>query len=383
VTPQRASEPDAEFFDRIAGPFWDQVRDVINEWWSHLPDQARPDMRTRLLDRNSDRTVSAALWELYLHEMLIGSGCAVDIEPAIGTGATKPDFLVSRNGKRFVVEAICTTQRVGDLVAAAVPPQLLDAINSVPSPNFFLSYTLHTTGSNTPSQKRLKADLKSWLAGLDPDHVFARYKHGKPFPRRSWEQAGWHLTFEAIPRDPGGRGGSTSRTIGIHPPIAWIGDDSDRIFEAVKEKGSKYGELGMPFIVAVGNVAAFPEDRDTETALYGTLIKQAHAGTPIFGRKSDGYWTAAYEHSHSWVSGVLTVDMPAPWTWTTKTPVLWLSSDPESLAAPVLPVWSTARLLDARVQRRPAASLAHTVLGLPAHWPVGDAFPRHDHSKAD
>lgn len=85
VSPKRAAEPDAEFFERIAGPFWDQVRDVINEWWSHFPDEAQPGVRSRLLDRNSDANVFAALWELCLHEMLLGSGCTVEIEPRIGT----------------------------------------------------------------------------------------------------------------------------------------------------------------------------------------------------------------------------------------------------------------------------------------------------------
>ncbi|MDX2539742.1 hypothetical protein PV437_42310, partial [Streptomyces scabiei] len=93
ATPKRASESDAEFFERIAGPFWDQVRDVINEWWSHLPPDAQPGLRSRLRDRNSDANVFSALWELYVHEMLLGSGCTVEIEQQIGTGGKYPDFL--------------------------------------------------------------------------------------------------------------------------------------------------------------------------------------------------------------------------------------------------------------------------------------------------
>jgi hypothetical protein len=90
----------------------------------------------------------------------------------------------------------------------------------------------------------------------------------------------------------------------------------------------------------------------------------------------DGYWTAAYDHCHSRVSGVLIVDNPAPWTWTKNTPVLWHSSDPKSLPAPVLPTWATAQSAEIQVERRPAACPTHTALGLPTHWPTGDAFPR-------
>jgi hypothetical protein len=121
ASPKRAAESEAEFFQRIAGPFWDQVRDVINEWWSHLPGQTQSGLRSRLLDRNSDTNVFSALWELYLHEMLLGSGCTVEIEQRIGTRGKSPDFLVSRDGEQFVVEAIWTAQRLRDNVSAALP----------------------------------------------------------------------------------------------------------------------------------------------------------------------------------------------------------------------------------------------------------------------
>ncbi|MGW0944515.1 hypothetical protein ACWD4O_18500 [Streptomyces sp. NPDC002623] len=380
VSPKRAAEPEAEFFERIAGPFWDQVRDVINEWWSHFPDEAQPGLRSRLLDRNSDTNVFAALWELYLHEMLLGAGCTVEIEPRIGTSGKNPDFLVTRDGEQFVVEAIWTAQRLGDTVSSTLPPHLTDAINSVPSPNFFVSYDLDRAGSAAPPQKRLKAGLTRWLASLDPDQVIAGYERKVPLPRHTWQEAGWCLTFQAIPRSPGKRGDPTSRTIGIHPAIAWFGGEPDRVLEAVKRKGGKYGDLDLPFIVAVGHAAAFPEDEDTETALYGASVEYAHGSTPTFGRKPDGYWTATYDHAHDRVSGVLIVNNPAPWTWTKNTPVLWQSPDPRSLPAPILPTWETAQLVDIQVEHQPAARPTHTALGLPKHWPVGDAFPRRKQS---
>jgi hypothetical protein len=348
----------------------------LNEWWSHFPDAAQPGVRSRLLDRNSDKNVYSALWELYLHEMLLGSGCTLEIEPQIGTRGKNPDFLVTRDGKQFVVEAIWTAQHLGD----TLPPDLIDAINSVPSPNFFVSCSLDGAGSATPPRRRLKAGLTRWLASLDPDQVIAGYKHGVSLPRHTWREAGWCLTFEAIPRSPGKRGDPTSRTIGIHPAIVCFGGEQDRILDAVRRKGGKYGELGLPFIVAVGQAAAFPDDEDTEIALYGTSVEYAHANMPTFGRKPDGYWTAAYAHAHCRVSGVLIVDNPAPWTWAKNTPVLWRSPDPRSLPAPILPTWATAELINIQVEHRPAAHPIHTVLGLPDRWPIGDAFPKRQRS---
>lgn len=376
ASPKRAAESDAEFFDRIAGPFWDQVRDVINEWLSHFPDQAQSSLRSRLLDRNSDANVSSALWELYLHEMLLGSGCIVEIERPIGTRGKNPDFLVARDGERFVVEAIWTSQRLGGTVPNPLPPQLIDAIDRLPSPNFFVSYKLARAGSATPPQKGLKRELTRWLASLDPDQVIAEYAGKVPLPSHTWQEAGWCLTFEALPRSPGKRGDPTSRTIGIHPSM-WLDEEANLVHDAVKRKGGKYGDLALPFIVAVGHAAVFPEAEDTENALYGTSVEYLHASPQRFGRMPDGYWTPTLDdHPHSRVSGVLTVDNPAPWTWTKNTPTLWRSSDPNSLPAPVLPAWATAQLVEVQIEHQPAARPTHAALGLPEHWPTGDAFPR-------
>ncbi|MFH8792985.1 hypothetical protein [Streptomyces sp. NPDC017941] len=383
ASPKRAAESESEFLTRIAGPYWDQVRDVINEWWSHLPDQDQPGMRSRLRDRNSDTNVYSALWELYLHEMLLGSGCTVEIEPKIGTRGTNPDFLVTREGKQFVVEAKWTVQRLGESVPnKQIPPVLIDAIDGVPSPNFFVSYRIHRTGAATPSQRRLKAGLKRWLASLDPDQVIVEYERKEPLPKHTWEEADWHLSFEAIPRSPGKRGNPTSRTIGFYPAMAWFNEESDQVFNAVKEKGGKYGDLALPFIVAVGRAGAFPEDEDVETALYGTSFEYVHNNTPTFGRQPNGYWTGTYAHAHSRVSGVLTVNNPMPWTWTKNIPVLWQSPDPSSLQAPVLPIWKTAQLVNAHIDHQPPADPIHTALDLSEHWPVGAPFPRRRQNNA-
>ncbi len=375
ASPKRAAEPTSEFFARVAGPFWDQVRDVINEWCSHLPVQAQPGFRSRLLDRNSDTNVFSALWELYLHEMLLGSGCAVEIEPGVGTRGKKPDFLVAYEGGQCVIEAIWTAQRLGETESNPLPPGLTDAIDGVSSPNFFVSYKLDRAGPTMPPQKRLKAGLTRWLASLDPDQVMGEYERQVPLPRHVWQEAGWCLTFEAIPRSPGKRGDPASRTIGIHPASAWLGDEPERVLNAVKRKGRKYGDLALPFIVAVGQAALFPKPEATETALYGSSVEYAQASTPNFGRMPDGYWTATYDHMHGRVSGVLTVANPAPWTWTKNTPVLWRNPDPSSLSAPILPTWATAQLVDAHVEYRLPDHPVHTVLGLTEHWPTVDAFP--------
>ena len=374
--PRRAAEPEAEFYERIAGPYWDQVREVINEWWSHLPEHVQTGLRSRLLDRNSDSNVSSALWELYLHEMLLGSGCTVEIEQALGSRGKNPDFLVAFDDEQFVIEAIWTTQRIGDTPHNKLTQSLIDAIDAVPSPSFYLWVSVNTTGPAAPPQKGLKAGLTRWLTDLDPDQVLTDdVRHNMPLPTHTWQEAGWSISFQAFPRSPDKRGTPSSRTIGMYPGGDWF--SSDLVFDAVKKKGKKYGELSLPFIVAVGNAVTFPDDEDIETSLYGKTVEHVHAGrASTFSRRSDGYWTTPQDHGHGRVSGVLVVDNPAPWTWANNTPVLWLSPDPNSIKAPILPTWSTVQLAGEQVERHPPATPAHTAVGLTEAWPTGEPFPR-------
>lgn len=377
ASPKRESEPEAEFYDRIAGPYWDQVREVINKWSSHLPVDAQPGIRSRLRDRNNDSNVFSALWELYLHEMLIGSGCTVEVEQAAGDRGKYPDFLVTHEDGQFVLEAIWTVQRLKGSAYNPLTASLLDAINTVPSPNFYLAVTINRTGAKKPSQKRLKADLARWLEELDPDEFIAdRELRNGARARHTWAEADWSISFEAIPRSPESRG-LPGRTIGFYPTIAWFGGESELVLDAVKRKGTKYGELNLPFIVAVGHAGFLPEEEDVETALYGSSHGHARRdGASTYTRLANGYWTAPRDNGHERVSGVLVVDNPAPPTWATKSPTLWHSSHQNSISAPVLPTWKAARLVDGQVEREPSVTEVHTALGLPAQWPSGDPFPR-------
>ncbi|RAS59703.1 hypothetical protein C8D87_1133 [Lentzea atacamensis] len=374
---QRESESRAEFYDRVAGPYWDQVREVINEWWSHLPADVQPGFRSRLRDRNSDTNVSSTLWELYLHEMLIGSGCTVEIEQAAGDRGKRPDFLVSHAEGQFVLEAIWTAQRLKGTAYSTLTLSLFDAINAVPSPNFSLAVTINKTGTAKPSEKRLKAGLVRWLEGLDPDEFDGAQDNPAKFSH-TWEEGDWSFSFQAILRSLGNRGLSAS-TIGFYPALPWFGGESDLMHSAVKKKGSRYGDLDLPFVVAVGFAVFFPRNEDVETALYGTTVEYVERGkASTYGRLRDGYWTLPHDHDHGHerVSGVLIVDNPAPWTWATNTPTLWHSASPNSISTPVLPTWDSVRMVDGRIEREPAAAKAHTVIGLPAQWPSGKPFPR-------
>ena len=79
--PSGDAEPLFQFLNRVCGNYWDQVREVIERWFSRFLADARADLHARIRDKNGDRNTHSALWELYLHEMLIGSGYEVKCHP--------------------------------------------------------------------------------------------------------------------------------------------------------------------------------------------------------------------------------------------------------------------------------------------------------------
>ncbi|MFD8560550.1 hypothetical protein ACFV1N_25030 [Streptosporangium canum] len=89
-SPAGHGDSHSQFIDRVAGPFWDQVRDLIEDWFSQLCSDAQADVRGRLRSRN-DRQSKGAFFELYLHECLLRMGYTVTCHPEIDGTSHRSD----------------------------------------------------------------------------------------------------------------------------------------------------------------------------------------------------------------------------------------------------------------------------------------------------
>jgi hypothetical protein len=67
------------------------------------------------------------------------------------------------------------------------------------------------------------------------------------------------------------RGAADHRPIGIYPmQIAW-GGSKDSLRKALKRKGSKFGDLAAPYVVALNSLSWWGSDRiDQMEALFGS-----------------------------------------------------------------------------------------------------------------
>jgi hypothetical protein len=135
-TPAAYGEALYSFLDRVASPYFANVRDLLERWYANLPPEMHLDIRRRFQSRHQAETF-AAFWEMYLHEALTRAGFQLTPHPDVPGTKKHPDFLVTAPDSRpFYLEA--TTVGPLDDAAERRFDRVLDAINRIESNNFFL-----------------------------------------------------------------------------------------------------------------------------------------------------------------------------------------------------------------------------------------------------
>lgn len=388
--PLRAPETSFAFYDRVAGPYWDDLRRVLEDWFAHLPAASRPDLRSRFQGKDR-RQVDGAFWELYLHELFRRLGCAVQHQPRVpraGAPPLTPDFLAERDGERLYLEAVAVTDSTVDDRAARRRMDLVDAINArVASPGFALAFEIERMGSATPRVSEIARSLQGWLDGFDPDRVAAVQRRWgiSDWPAWEWVGGGWRLRAVAMPKPPEARGGPDDRVIGLGPSWGKVADafaDARAIRDKLREKAEKYDGLDAPYVLALLVRRGFCTEDDVAGALFGggtldaTLIQGGRIDPSGAGDR-DGLWATRAGPDRRHVSGVLCAINLIPEQVAERAPTLWhnpWATRPITTPFPCAAqrVVGEAGALRCEPATRPPAEL----FGLPTPWPPGPPFPR-------
>jgi hypothetical protein len=378
ASPSRHDESSCRFLDRVAGPFWDQCRALIDAWLSRYPESDQVGLRARLRS-DDDRVFNSAFWELYLHEMYRRDGWAIEVEPTLPGVSTRPDFLVSKEAESYFVEARCTFQG-NDRAAAARLQDVYASLDRIDSGAFHLAVTTVRIGQSSPSTKSLRGRLQDWLQQLDPDAGNYSLANDDPSRRYEWVDGDWHLQFHPVPRHADVRDVRAERPLGVFIPAgAEFIDDIGSLRGALAEKGAKYGELAHPLVLAVNVGSGFHDDLDTEQALYGTVgwrfVSEDPDAEPVPTLKEPGYWGWPGRPAHTHVAGVLLAEGMHYGRVAHYSPTFWPHPEPAHGINP-LPVWKLAQPGRDGLARTDPAISPHVFFELPPDWPPGEPFPR-------
>lgn len=382
-SPARHTESTSVFYNRVAGAFWDQIRDVVEDWFTNYAcePQARSDMRARLR-KGDDRQFQGAFLELYLHASLRCAGFEVECHPTVAGTDRRPDFLATRGGQAFFLEAKAVVG-VGEPAEGRRLAALYDGLNKLRSPNFFLAIDVEKQGPRELKAGPVRRELEVWLATLDADLVAARMQESsvwRDLPKKTIKVEGWEISFRALPKKQERRGDDPDvRPIGIYGSgrAAFI-DDVSPLRRALQDKGSAYGVLPHPYVVAIGTQSMGDHEFDVLNTLYGTeqvqfLTTPNGVTTTRTVRAPDGYWYRGNHWSHPSVAGVLIVNQLHPGAVARVVPTLWDHPEPRTTFDPP-DCWARATPTKGELQRFGARVSPAALFGLGEGWPVGEPF---------
>jgi len=318
LDPADHGDPPFEYLNRSARPEAANVRNLIESWTENFPSEHRAELRARL---RSDHHLSA-FFELAIHELMCRQNFDAEIHPEIsGDVRRKPDFCFSREQTPYFFLEATTIEDCfePDAGTRARLNDLLDALNRMNSPNFFLEVSINGQPRTPPSARKIREAISERLETLDPDEIAERFKDERYdlIPKWLFEHDGLTLEVSPIPKSPENRGRDDIRPVGMLIPEAkWL-DSRTGLRDAIKGKGGRYGHLELPFVVAV-NVSGFPLDWIAiMEALFGKegFIFRADArdSEPEMQRKPDGVWTSPSGPIYTRVSAVLVTSNVTPW----------------------------------------------------------------------
>ncbi|MBD3668722.1 MAG: hypothetical protein HUJ16_12205 [Kangiella sp.] len=373
--PKTYGEGDFDFLDRSGRKEAGNVRGVLNYWLGQFPEEEQRELISRIQSRDP-KAYESATFEIVLYAILTNLGASIEIHPYLDNGSDKhPDFLVSfSEEEEFYVEAVLASEHSdAELAAERRKNVVLDSIERLESPNFFLGINAEGNPETPPSGKALRRELSKWLATLDPDDVTNTVdEYGfEAVPKLQWCHEGWEIEFEAIPIKPEKRGNGQC-VIGMLSGGARFVNEWEPIRDALRSKGNRYGELSKPFLIAV-NVDAFSLDKiDEMQALYGqeeyVFSRESREAQPAMRRAANGLWNGPHGPQYTRISGAWLFGGISPWNIVSRKNTVYLNPWAQLAAPDELRRLNHASASEGKMEWTDGIPLAE-LLKLDSSWP--------------
>ena len=322
LSPASYSEPHFAYLARSGRPSFARVRTLVEDWLAAVPKPHRSELASRLRT-TEDHHFEAAFFELYLHELCRRLGYHVTCHPRAGTKGRRPDFFMRSPHTRFLIEAATLSASNRERAEESRRSVLIDALNSLDCPDYFLRIEHVGTLKTPPSLRQLRHDVRRFLANLEYDAVREAVQTGgiESAPAMTFRHGDFRLRLSAIPVGPQHRADSQHMPVGILCPgeAYWV-DDRTPLREKVREKASRYGRLRRPLIVAVNAANTHLRHEVVMEALFGSEALRLRWDTggellePEPERRADGAWIGPRGPRHRTVSAVLIVSSLLPWS---------------------------------------------------------------------
>lgn len=320
TTPKRHRESEFSFLERSARPEIARVRQFLEEAIGIYPGNEVDELCARIRSGN-DIHFRSGTFELILHACLITLGYTLQPHPRLPHVPARPDFYVmTPDGREFYLEAVLASEANGtDEASEARIGTTLDFLQQASHPSFMVAVESEGIPASQPSGARLRSSALAWLNSLDPDQIQSLIEeYGfEATPTLVWRHEDWKVTLRPIPLPAEKRGKSTT-LIGVLDGGAGLVDAWTPIRNTIKFKGSKYGELDKPLLVAVDVDTYFLDRIDEMQALYGQeqyiFAVDDPSREPRLERAPNGVWRGKKGPQYTRVSGAWIFNDLNPYT---------------------------------------------------------------------
>jgi len=372
------TEPKWNYLNRCARLECERIRNLLEQWFKNFPSKAQDDLRKRFQSKKDQHHLSA-FFELYLHELLSKSGFSVEIHPVMRNKSTHPDFKVLKDGKPlFYLEVKVVSLSDEDISAKARENQVYKVLNRIKSPNSFIGVKVQGTPVTNPPGAKMRRFLECKLSNLDLNTIAKQSEQDgfEALPQWEWKHDDWQVIFFPIPKKLKAQAKLDVRPIGLQMYNPKLTIPHIGIKQAIQDKAIKYGELDLPYIVAINIMKEFGgDDIDISNALFGEeqvalIFRRNELIGKQFRRKPNGAWYGPNGPQNKRVSAVLIAVGLTPWEIAKITPVLW--HNPWARNPLPLRIWRLPQVIlnkKSAQLRKKRGKKAWQILGLYPDWP--------------
>lgn len=258
------------YFNNSIRPEILNVCNLLEEWFYHFPEDEKFDLKSRF-----KATFYPAFYELYIHALFCSLGYKLEAHPIVAGTTKRPDYKATKeDGSFFFIEVKVITLKSDHVSGLERRTNvLMDAINQVEAYNFLLKLEeIQFKSASQPSGKIIVQHLNTLISKIDPDEYEKQVvKHGyDKMPFITYEDEKVKIALQLFPKAEQFRG-QKSKSIGTHPAVMQIGNDSDSLIASLEKKSSRYGDFNAPYVICINKQSVAFDKIELQEALYGSL----------------------------------------------------------------------------------------------------------------
>ncbi len=272
--PAENTESRYKYLNRSARPYFEDIRNTIQSWF----DEFLIDDKENFKSKFQGAEFESRFFELYLYKLLTNLGYKVTPEPKLIDGSDKnPDFLVENDdGEKFILEATVRTEGAPEhRENSKIKDMVLDTLNSLALKGFLFGVRFNGWSKLSHRSQELKKAITDFkgnvvneLASISHDEIVEKSTKSQPFVSFvEAEISGLEVFIDLLPKPSADEVAETP--VGcVMGGVHWSNTDGELI-KSLKQKSTKYKEIGLPYVVAI-NYVGFPiDDEDMFSTAFG------------------------------------------------------------------------------------------------------------------